>query len=401
MLRNLAEFPRALRWNAAVTGLLIVLVTSTGPIALILEAARRGGLDAATTTSWVGMTWLLSGVFGLLLSLRHRAPVIGAWSTPGVALLAGSLPTHGINAAVGAYILVAVAVFLVGAAGWFDRLLAHVPRPVVMAMLAGVLFEFGVQTFVVLPQDPWLVVAMVGAYFVARRLQWRAPVVAAAVAGVMVALLHGAFGRIDASLSLLHLQFVRPEFSLASTVTLALPLFLVTMTSQYAPGAAVLTAAGYRVPVREALMAGGVLSLLSAPFANAGVNSAAISAAMGTSPDAEPDPERRYTVGVVAGLVYILVAVFTGTMLAFFGAMPATLLAGLAGLGLLSAIGSSVAEAFAQADYRESALMTFLVTVSGVTLLGMGAPFWGLVAGVGVHRLVEARTTTTNPTERH
>ncbi len=386
--RNTQDLPRAISLSAAFSGLLIVLVSGTGPVAILLLAAKSGQLSNAQTSSWLWACWIGSGLYGLVLSLWLRIPMIGAWSTPSVALLVVGLSNHSLPQAVGAYFIAAAAVVVVGVTGIFDRILRLVPRPVIMAMLGGILFQFGLAIFQTLPDAPWIVIAMLVGYFAARRMQWRAPVLTSLLLGFAVAIPTHKLNSVSVHFSLAHPVWVTPHFSINSLITLALPMLLLTLTSQYAPGMAVLTASGYETPTNKSLVTGGLISLLGAGFLGSGVNSAAITAAIGAGEHAEPDKNRRYTAGVVCGLFYIFVGLFGSTMLGIFSILPAAMLAALGGLGLLPAIASSTADALADPDYREAAMVTFLVTISDIHPWGLGSPFWGLIAGIVAHQLV-------------
>ncbi len=388
IIRNLRELPRALSWSAALSGLLIVLISCTGPVAMVVQAANAGNLTNAQTATWLWSCWIGSGLFGLYLSLRLRMPIIGAWSTPSIALLLTGLAEHSLRDAVGAYFIAAVVIILIGVTGIFKRILMLAPPPVIMAMLAGVLFEFGVGVFKVLPDQPGIIIAMVAGYFVARRFGWRAPVLASLFAGLVVAFALREVHSPHLHVALAKPEWVNPTFSVSALITLAIPLILLTLTSQYAPGMAVMTTYGYEAPINRSLVTGGVLSLASAGFVGSGVNSAAITAAIGAGDHAEPDKTRRYTAGVVCGIAYVAVGLLGSTLLGLFGALPAPLLAALAGLGILPAIGNSAHEAMANPEYREAALITLLVTVSGIHPLQLGSPFWGLLAGIATHQMV-------------
>jgi benzoate membrane transport protein len=387
--KNLKEFPRALSWSAAMSGLLIVLISSTGPVAILLQAARAGHFTDRQTASWLFACWAGPGIFGLFLSLRLRMPVIGAWSTPSVALLVTGLATHNLREAVGAYFISAVLITIIGITGFLERILSAIPRPVIMAMLGGVLFEFGVNIFRTLPNEPVIVIAMVLGYFLARRFAWRAPVVTSAGVGLVLTIIAGKAHFSRFNFSIVHPVWVNPSFTISGLITLALPLTLLTLTTQYAPGLAVLTGAGYRAPVNRALVWGGLISVATAGMLGSGTNSAAITAAIGSGEQAEPDKTRRYSAGVVCGIFYLIVGILGATMLGLFGALPGAMLAALAGLGLLPAIANSTHDALEDPQYREAALITFLVTVSNIHPLKLGSPFWGLVAGFIVHYIVE------------
>ncbi len=392
IVHNLKTFPKALSFSAFMSGILIVLISSTGPVAILLQAANAGHFTDRQTASWLFACWAGPGLFGLYLSLRLRIPVIGAWSTPSVALLVTGLANHSLSDAVGAYFISAVLITVIGITGVLEKILSVIPRPVIMAMLGGVLFDFGVNIFRTLPEEPLIVIGMVLGYFVARRFGWRAPVVTSMGVGLILALFVGAVNRPHFKVGIVHPVWVNPTFSVTGLITLALPLALLTLTTQFAPGMAVLTSAGYEAPVNKSLVTGGLLSFVTAGFLGSGVNSAAITAAIGSGEQAEPDKTRRYSAGVVCGVAYIIVGLLGSTMLGLFSVLPAAMLAALAGLGLLPAIANSTHEALADPAYREAALITFLVTISNIHPLKLGSPFWGLVAGFTVHHIVEFRS---------
>ena len=391
VFRNLRSYFKDLSWSAASTGILVVLVSSTGPAALMLQAAKAGHFSTNQTISWLSICWIGSGVVGLLLTLRYRMPIFGAWSSPSVALLVTGLSVHSINEAVAAYYLSALAILLIGVTGIFEKILSLVPRAVIMAMLGGVLFTFGVQIFVQLPSEPVIVLVMLATFFFGRRRNWRAPVVLSTVVGLIVTIVLGKAASPHMVFGLTKFVWITPKFSIGGIFTLAIPLVLLTLTTQFAPGSAVLISNGYKAPINSMLKLSGVLSFLTAGFLNSGLNCAAISAAMGVSPQAEPDKNRRYTAAITSGFAYIIVGILGSTMMALFNLVPSAFLATLTGLALLPSIASSTHEALVDSDYREAAMVTFLVTVSNIHVLKLGAPFWGLIAGVLIHQITSKK----------
>ena len=391
VFRNLRSYFKDLSWSAASTGILVVLVSSTGPAALMLQAAKAGHFSTNQTISWLSICWIGSGVVGLLLTLRYRMPIFGAWSSPSVALLVTGLSVHSINEAVAAYYLSALAILLIGVTGIFEKILSLVPRAVIMAMLGGVLFTFGVQIFVQLPSEPAIVLVMLATFFFGRRRNWRAPVVLSTVVGLIVTIVLGKAASPHMVFGLTKFVWITPKFSIGGIFTLAIPLVLLTLTTQFAPGSAVLISNGYKAPINSMLKLSGFLSFLTAGFLNSGLNCAAISAAMGVSPQAEPDKNRRYTAAITSGFAYIVVGILGSTMMALFNLVPSAFLATLTGLALLPSIASSTHEALMDSDYREAAMITFLVTVSNIHVLKLGAPFWGLIAGVLIHQITSKK----------
>jgi len=383
--QNLLGLPKAATWGAFFSGFLIVLITSTGPIAILFQAAEAGNLTDQQTASWLLTVFMGSGLFGLILTIRHGMPVIGSWAAATTALLVTGLTQHQYSEVLGAYVIASIALIIVGVTGLFEKLMYLVPRPVVMAMLGGVLFKFGVDVFSSLKSDAILGLGMVLTFYIGKRFKWRAPVVPALVVGLIIAFLESELVKPNVSITLTKPLFIMPEITLGSALTLALPIFLLVMTTQNATGTAVLYNSGYEPPINNVVTVGGILSLLSAPFGNSGVNISAMTAVIATSKDADPNPKTRYFAGVSCGIFYVILGLFGATVTGFFGTLPPVLLTVLAGLALLPVIGSCTNEALENPDYREAGLATLLITVSGISAFNLGAPFWGLIGGVIVH----------------
>jgi benzoate membrane transport protein len=373
---------RDLSVSAVTAGFVTVLVGFASSAAIVFQAAGALGATPAQIGSWMLALGIGMGVPGVALSLRYRAPVVLAWSTPGAALLVTSAAGLGLEEATGAFLVSAALITAAGFTGWFARLMDRIPVALASGMLAGVLLRFGLEVFLAMRSRFALAFAMFAAYLAARRLAPRYAVVAALGTGVAVAAGQGLLRLEEARLALATPVWVTPRFSVAALIGVALPLFLVTMASQNVPGVAVLRAAGYRVPVSPLIGWTGAATLVLAPFGGFTVNLAAITAAICTGPEAHEDPRRRYAAAVVANGLYLLVGLFGATVVSAFTAVPAELVAAIAGLALFATIGNGLAAALHEENQREAALVTFLVTASGVTLAGVGSAFWGLVGGV-------------------
>jgi len=333
---------RDLSASAVVAGFVTVLVGFASAAAIVFQAAGAVGASAAQVSSWMLALGVGMGLTCILLSLRYRVPVVTAWSTPGAALLVTSAAGLSIEEATGAFLVSAALITLVGFSGWFERAMDRIPVPIASGMLAGVLLRFG------------LAIALVQG------------------------LLH-----VDAvRLALARPVWVTPRFTPGAVVGVALPLFAVTMVSQNVPGVAVIRASGYTVPISPIIGWTGLANLALAPFGGFSLNLAAITAAICMGREAHEDPRRRYVAAMAAGLFYAVVGIFGATVVALLTAFPPELVAAIAGLALLATIGNGLALAVGGENQREPALVTFLVTASGVTLGGIGSAFWGLVAGV-------------------
>ncbi|GAB6126012.1 benzoate/H(+) symporter BenE family transporter [Humidesulfovibrio idahonensis] len=379
---NLADLRRDFSLSAAVAGVVAVMVSYGGPAAIIFQAAKLAGLSSGQLTSWIWAISIGSGLAGLVLSLVYRAPVIIAWSTPGAALLAAGWAAYPYPEAIGAFVFAAAAITVFGATGLFGSLMARIPGAVVAAMLAGILFRFGVEVFTAMRATPLLVAPMLAAYLGMKRLVPRYAIVATLLTGLVAAATLGLldFSLVDANLA--RPELTSPVFSLGALIGLGVPLFLVTMTGQNATGLGVLRTAGYKTPGGPLVAATGFLSVLLAPFGSHGINLAAITAAICTGPEANSDPDKRYVAGVVCGLAYLVVGLFGATLVGLFTALPPGLIAAISGLALFGALQSGLTQAMADESRREAALVTFLVTVSGVSIAGVGSAFWGLLGGV-------------------
>lgn len=366
---------RALRQQASLSavtaGLVAVTVSFTGPLAILVQAARAAHLSEAQLSSWIWAIAVGSGVTGLWLSAVTRAPIITAWSTPGAALLVTALPLYGYPQAIGAYLLSAVLLTAFGASGLFDRAMALLPMGLVAAMLAGILFKFSASILSALGQWPGLVLPMLATFFAARRWLPRSAVVLTLAVGAAIT---WGSGRVDLSgvrPALAVPVLTWPELSGPALVGLGLPLFLVTLTSQNATGMGVLRAAGYAVPARGLVTVTGLASVALAPFGSHALNLAAITAAICTGPEAHPDPGRRWVAGVACGAAYVVVGLFGATLALAFGALPDALISTLGGLALLGALTGGLTAAMTEARTREGAVVTFVVTASGVSFLSL------------------------------
>ncbi len=369
--------------SAFIAGLITVLVSLTGPVAIIIQAAKMGGLSQAQLTSWIWAMSITSGACGLWLSLRYRTPIVCAFSTGGAALLIDALPQYAYSDVIGAYIFAAVLVVLLGASGLFSRLMQHVPRSIVSGMLAGILFVFGAHLFVSLQQAPTLVLPIILAYLIIKRVIPRYAVLAALLTGVAVCLLLGQLNTQVLRFTFVILEATLPGLSLPALIGVGVPLAFVALASQYAPGVAVLQSSGYHhTPISPLITTTGISTILFAPFGLHGTTLAAITAAICSGPECHPDQQKRYVAAVVCGVFYIFFGLFATVVTTLFIAIPETFVASLAGLALLGALSSGLAGAMADESDREAGVITFLMTASGVSFFGVGSAFWGLIAGV-------------------
>lgn len=380
-----------------VAGLISVIVNYGGTFILVFQAAKVAGLSPELTASWVWSVSIGVGITGLFLSWLTREPIITAWSTPAAAFLVVVLGTTSYAEAIGAYIISAAAFVLLGISGQFEKVIRLIPPGVAAGLLAGILLKFGVGAFGGMSVDPILVGLLVTAYLVLKRFTARYAVVGILVLGMVFLLIQG---RVD--FSGLELQFAvpvftRPEFSFNALLSVALPLFLITLTGQYMPGMLVLRNDGFRTSANPILTITGLGSLLMAPFGSHAFNIAAITAAICTGKEASQDPSKRWIAGVAAGVFYIVIGVFGVTLAAVFMVLPATFITTLAGLALLGTIGASITSAMADIKSREASLITFLACASDITLFGIGGAFWGLLMGLVAYAVLNGRLSFRKP----
>jgi benzoate membrane transport protein len=376
-------FFRDVSLPAVTAGFVAVLVGFTSSVAIVFQAATALGATPAQISSWMWALGLGMGLCSAVPSLLLRKPVMVAWSTPGAAVLATAAAAGGFTLAqaTGAFIVCALLMTLAGATGWFERVMDRIPMPIASALLAGVLARFGMDAFLAARTALALVLLMLLAYLAGRRWWPRYAVPGVLAAGTAFAAASGQLHLAGVSLSLTVPVFVSPEFSLAAAVSLALPLFVVTMASQNLPGVAAIRAAGYQMPISKIITLTGVVTLLLAPFGAFALNLSAITAAICMGREAHEDPAKRYTAAVACGLIYIVIGLFGAAVTGVLTAFPRELVVAVAGLALLGSIGGGLAVALKDELHREAALITFLVTLSGVSLAGIGSAFWGVVAG--------------------
>lgn len=372
-------------------GLISVIVNYGGTFILVFQAAKVADLSPELTASWIWSISIGVGVTGLFLSWITREPIITAWSTPAAAFLVTALATTPYAEAVGAYLISAAAFVALGASGYFEKLIRLIPPGVAAGLLAGILLQFGIGAFGGVNIEPLLAGLLMVAYVVLKRFSARYAVVGILLLGLAFLLTQGRIDLSGLELQLAAPLFTMPVFSLNALLSVALPLFLITLSGQYMPGMLVLRNDGFRTSANPIVTVTGLGSLLMAPFGSHAFNIAAITAAICTGKEAHEDPAKRWVAGVAAGIFYILVGVFGVTLVAVFMAFPATFISTLAGLALLGTIGGSLASAMADPKSREAALITFLAAAANIKLFGIGGAFWGLLIGLVAYAVLNGR----------
>lgn len=378
-----------MRLSVPISAFVAAIVGFGGTLALIIAAADAVGATRAETASWVTAICLAMALETAWLSWRTKMPVISAWSTPGAALIAAS-SGFSMSDAVGAFIVAALLLIVTGLFKPLTRLISKIPASVASGMLAGIVVTFAINAAKTIPVDPLLILPLVAAFFVIRLFNPALSVLAVLLGGGALAFLTGRVGGLPVP-ELSTLTLIAPTFSTSAVIGLAVPLYLVTMASQNLSGLAVLRAAGYHPEPGPLISVTGLFSLLSAPFGALTTNLAAISAAICTGPDVHPDPAQRWKTGPFYALAYLVFAIFGASLVAIFAVLPQSLIVLVAGLALMAPLANALTIALKDEHERMAATTAFAVTASGLTMFGIGAAFWGLLAGMMVLGLDVAR----------
>lgn len=380
--------------SATVAGFLAVLISYSGPLIIFFQAAQRAHVSTDMMVSWIWGISIGAAVSGIYLSIKYKTPVITAWSAPGTALLVTLFPNISLNEAVAAYITSAIVIFLIGITGYFDKLLKWIPQDVAAGMMAGILFQFGIGLFTASDSMPFIVFSMLIVFLIAKRLMPRYTMIWVLAAGVLLSLILGKMNPVDVSFSLAIPQWISPEWTWNSTLNLAVPLILVSLTGQFLPGMAIMKLSGYDTPAKPIITVTSIASLAVACVGGITIVLASITAALCMGKDAHELKEKRYIAGIANGIFYILGGLFAGSIVMLFSLLPKELVAALAGLALLGAIATNISVAMKNDSQRDAALITFLATASGMHFLGLSSVFWGICIGVIAHFILTPRSTS-------
>lgn len=383
--------------SATVAGFLAVLISYAGPLIIFFQAAQQAQVSNAMMISWIWGISIGAAVAGIFLSIKFKVPVVTAWSAPGTALLVTLFPDISLNEAVAAYITSAVVIFFIGITGYFDKLLTWIPQEVAAGMMAGILLQFGLGLFTATDTMPYIVFGMLAVFLLAKRFSPRYAMVWVLVAGVVLSMILGKINPVTADFSLAIPQFIAPEWTWSSTLNLALPLILVSLSGQFLPGMAIIKLSGYDMPAKPIISATSIASLAVACVGGITIVLASITAALCLGKDAHELKEKRYIAGIANGLFYILGGLFAGSIVMLFSLMPKELIAALAGLALLGAIATNISVAMGKESQRDAALITFLATASGMHFLGLSSVFWGICIGLVAHFLLSQKNRNAVP----
>lgn len=389
VVQNLRDAPRHINAATLGAGLVATLLGTTGPALLVYQAGTNAGYPEAVINSWFFAVFVGGGLLSLLLAFLYREPICGAYPIAGSALLVTVLAGYSLSEAVGAFLVSGVLVALIGVTGLFDAIMARIPNEVIMGTLAGILFGFGAEVFASLPEEPLLVGAMVAAYIASFRFVGGVPpALPALVAGLAVAAFDGRFEVADLRFAFSQPVLIGPSFDAGAIFSIAVPLTLLAVATQNAPGVGILWANGYRPPVNAITIFSGLGSILTAPMAGNGVNIAAPMTAVCAGPESHANPEHRYVATVVQGLGFVAFGLVSATVISLIKALPGALIAGVAGLALLPVIFQALRLSVGGTKHTLAAGIALLVAASGLSILGINSAFWAIVAGVVLARIL-------------
>lgn len=392
MMSVLTDFKRDFSLSAMVAGLLAVTISYAGPLVIFFQVAESAGIDNDMMTSWIWAVSIGSAIGSIVLSLRYKVPILLAWSIPGTALLVSLFPSLSLGEAVGAYLIAGLITLVIGMSGYFDKILSHIPQGIASGMMAGILFGFGLGAFNAFGAEPVLACSMLIVYLITKRFAPRYAIVWVLLTGLLVAFFSGLIQtKVPFAISIAKPLFIAPEFSLQAVFNLALPLVLLNLTGQFLPGMALIKLNNYELSSRPVINTASVLSLVVAVFGGISIVLAAVTSALCMGKDCHENPDKRYIGGVFNGVFYFVGAMFAGSLVGLFAMLPKTLIAVLAGLALMGGLLTNINLAMQNPSEREPALLTFLVTASGLDLFGLSSVFWGIVVGMGSFFVLQYR----------
>lgn len=369
-------------------GFVGVLVGFTSSAVIVFQAATTAGATPAEISSWIFALGLSLAITCISLSYYYKMPILTGWSTSGAALLVTSLSGMNISEATGAFIIAALLTIIAGVTGIFQRIMSHIPKSLTSAMLVGILLHFGMNVFTAMQTQASFVITLLIMYLIGKRFFPRYCIVTVLIVGIVIAKAQGLFHIDNLQLTFAKPIYVQPTFSWTALFGAAIPLFIVTMTSQNLPGIAILNADGYKPPISPIITFIGLVTLILAPFGCYSICLAAITAAICTGSEADSNPKLRYKSTIFAGLCWLTIGILGATVVTIFFAFPNELILSIAGMALFGAIASNLKTAIDNEGQREPAIITLLVSASGLSLLGIGSAFWGLSAGIAASFLL-------------
>ncbi|MCE0494869.1 benzoate/H(+) symporter BenE family transporter [Vibrio salinus] len=363
-------------------GFTAVLVGYTSSVVIIIQAATNAGATPAQIESWLLTLGISMGITSIGYSWFYKMPILMAWSTPGAAMLVGVVGQYQLNTAIGAFIVSGLLILITGLITPLSKALERIPPQLGAAMLGAILLPFCLEEFKTLTNTPWIFISMFISFLLAKRYIPKYAMLVLLVVGVVCTIVTGNSEIRSTKLSIAQPVWITPQFDVSPILNLSIPLYIITMMSQNLPGLAMMKSYQYRSPVKPILIGTGLANIMSAPFGGFSINLAAISSAICMTQEVDSDKTQRYRAVLWAGLFYIIAGTFATTVVAIFLSLPQEITKNLAGFALLGTLLMCLQTSFKKERYKESALLTFLITLSGVSFLGIGATLWGLLVGL-------------------
>ncbi len=375
-------------------GLLSAIVGYASSAILVFQAAIHFGLSSTTASSWLSVLCITMGCLTIYFSLKLKQPILFAWSTAGAVLLLNSSNQYSIHEVYGSIFFSYFLILIFGFSGIFEKIINKIPMSLAHAMLSGILFNFTLNAFRVIQTQALLLITLFFLFLILRQKVPRYTILFLSVCGFIFATSNGLLDT-QTLISSLKInwaipEFHSPQFNLSAIMSIGLPLFIVTMTSQNMSGIATLKAHNYNLPISKVIGWTGLIGLGISCLGGFSMNLSAITAAMCMGPDAHPDPKKRYYAAIVSGIFYLFVGLFAGIIGQFFMALPKELISIIIGFALLGTVTQGLSAVFKNSHEMNSAFLTFLITASGITFLGIGAPFWGIIGG-GLSSLLQTK----------
>lgn len=363
-------------------GFTAVLVGYTSSVVIIIQAATSAGATPEQIQSWLLALGVMMGILSITFSFVYKTPVLTAWSTPGAAFLVGVVPQYDLPVVMGAFVITGCLIVLTGCITPLSKLLERIPPQLGTAMLGAILLPFCLKAFHPVTTTPLIFLSMFISFLLAKRFTPRYAMLILLIVGIICAVSGGTFSHTHFAVAVATPVWMTPHFEVVAMMNIAIPLYIITMLSQNLPGLAVLQSHQYQVPLKPVLIGTGVANILFAPFGGYSANLAAISAAICMNKEVDTDPKQRYRAAIWAGVFYLIAGIWATTVVAIFLALPTEVSQMLAGFALLGTLLMCLQSSFKESYYQEPALITFLITLSGITVLGIGAILWGLLAGI-------------------
>lgn len=373
---------------AVFAGFITFLIGISVSSVLVIQAGQVLGANQAQISSWFWALGLSIGLSGLILSWKFKYPVATSWSTAGIALIIATGSGYNLNEAIGAFLICGIMTAVLGFFGIFQRILEFLPQSLTSAMLAGVLLKFGISLFTVMQDQLIYVLILISTYFISKKALPRHSIVITLLACIIATLFFFEYTATKIHYGMTYPVWIQPEFHWSSILGLAIPLLIINMASQYLPGLAMIRSYGYKPHVNQLVSWTGIAQAIFAPFGAFSTNIAAISAAVSLDEQVHQDPAKRYIAGMACGVFYIFMGIFAATLTGLLLSFPREMITTLAAIALFATIGHNISIAFKEDLDRDAALITFLMSASGVQFLGIGSAFWGLVIGFIIYHLM-------------